>query len=129
MERLPNGVLEELLSYRDSVLHMSDAVNNGSDHEVNIMDDRSFIDFLDALNFTGFVEIFDYVEWMQMRGQENGLSENMASEVKSAGIDELRKLLTMHIRIERFSEGHMQKLYEEGFFEAFFDRLGELQTE
>ena len=97
-----------------------------SNDGVNIMDDRTFIGFLDALNYTGFVESFDYLSWAQERNAHTASIKDVAAEVKNADLEELRKLMTMHIRIERFSEGHIQKLYEEGFFHRFFEKLNEL---
>lgn len=128
MEKLPNGTIEEILSFRNRFVQETNAVSFSSGHNTNIMDDRSFIGFLDALNYTGFVENFDYISWMQQRDQVNDMPASMVEEVKNADIEELRKLITMHIRIERFSEGHIQKLYEKGFFTKFFDRLEELNN-
>ena len=128
MERLPDGTIEEILSFRNRFVQDTNAISSSSEYNTNIMEDRSFIGFLDALNYTGFVENFDYVSWMQQRDQVNDMPENMVEEVKNADMEELRKLITMHIRIERFSEGHLQKLYEKGFFTGFFDRLEELNN-
>ena len=126
MEILSNGVLEELLSYRDTVLNVAEKANLNSNDVMNVMDDRTFIGFLDALNYTGFVESFDYLSWAQERNAHTASIKDVAAEVKNADLEELRKLMTMHIRIERFSEGHIQKLYEEGFFHRFFEKLNEL---
>lgn len=128
MERLSDGAIEEILSFRNRLIQETNAISFSSEHNTNIMEDRSFISFLDALNYTGFVENFDYVSWMQQRDQVNDMPGNMTEEVKNADMEELRKLITMHIRIERFSEGHIQKLYEKGFFTGFFDRLEELNN-
>ncbi len=129
MEQLPNGTIEEILSFRNRFVQETETVNLSSERNTNIMDDRSFIDFLDALNYTGFVENFDYIAWTQQRSQMNAMPKNSMEEVKNMDMDELRKLITMHIRVERFGEGHMQKLYEEGFFNEFFDRLEALNDD
>ncbi len=129
MERLPDGTIEEILSFRNRFAQEARVVSLSSERDTNIMDDRSFIGFLDALNYTGFVENFDYTAWMQERKQMRGLLENSVKELKNADMAELRKLIAMHIRIERFSEGHLQKLYEEGFFDEFFSRLEELNVD
>lgn len=127
MEKLSDGVLEELLSYRDAVLNVTKSADLNSNDGANIMDDRTFIGFLDALNYTGFVESFDYLSWSQERNAQIASIKEVAAEVKNADLEELRKLVTMHIRIERFSEGHIQKLYEEGFFHRLFEKLDELK--
>lgn len=127
MEKLSDGVLEELLSYRDAVLNVTKSADLNSNDGANIMDDRTFIGFLDALNYTGFVESFDYLSWSQERNAHIASIKEVAAEVKKADLEELRKLVTMHIRIERFSEGHIQKLYEEGFFHRLFEKLDELK--
>lgn len=123
MERLPNGAIEEILAFRDQLEQKTENVSRSVEHDTNVMEDRSFIAFLDALNYTGFVETFDYIAWAEQRGRKNDMPENSAEEVKNMDLEELRKLITMHLRTERFAEGHMQKLFEEGFFNEFFNRL------
>ena len=78
---------------------------------------------MDALNYTGFVESFDYISWVKERNKAADSVEGAVAEVDETDLEELRKLVTMHIRIERFSERHIQKLYEADFFNRFFDRL------
>lgn len=126
MERLPDGTIEEILLFRERLEQETGEARLLAERDRNIMDDRSFVEFLDALNYTGFVEPFDYMAWAGQRSQTNGMQES-SEEVRSMDLEELRKLLTMHLRIERFSEGHMQKLFEEGFFQKFFNRLEELK--
>lgn len=123
MERLSDGAIEEILAFRDQVEQKTENVSLSVEHDTNIMEDRSFIAFLDALNYTGFVETFDYTAWAGQRSQKKDMLENSAEELKNMDLEELRKLITMHLRIERFVEGHMQKLFKEGFFHAFFSRL------
>lgn len=123
MERLSDGAIEEILAFRDQVEQKTENVSRSVEHDTNIMEDRSFIAFLDALNYTGFVETFDYTAWAGQRSQKKDMLENSAEELKNMDLEELRKLITMHLRIERFVEGHMQKLFKEGFFHAFFSRL------
>lgn len=128
MEKLPDGAIEEILSFRNRFEQRAKTVSLSSEQNPSIMEDRSFLNFLDALNYTGFVENFDYIAWERQRSQANNMSENPIEEVENMDIEELRKLLTMHIRVERFAEGHMQKLYEEGFFNKFFGRLEDLKN-
>lgn len=123
MERLSDGAIEEILAFRDQVEQKTENVSRSVEHDTNIMEDRSFIAFLDALNYTGFVETFDYTAWAGQRSQKKDMLENSAEELKNMDLEELRKLITIHLRIERFVEGHMQKLFKEGFFHAFFSRL------
>ena len=56
MEKLPDGTIEEILSFRNRFEQKMGAVRLSSERDMNIMEDRLFIDFLDALNYTGFVE-------------------------------------------------------------------------
>ena len=129
MEKLPDGTIEEILSFRNRFEQKMGAVRLSSERDMNIMEDRLFIDFLDALNYTGFVENFDYITWERQRSQVNSVLENIVEQVKNMDMEELRKLMTMHIRMERFSEGYMQKLYEDGFFDEFFNGLEELNDD
>lgn len=126
MKRLSEGTIEEILAFRDRLEQETGREGFSAKQNTNVMDDRSFIEFLDALNYTGFVEGFDYTAWAEQRRQTDAVSENSAEELKGMDVEELRRLITMHLRIERFSEGHMQKLFEEGFFREFFNRLEEL---
>lgn len=126
MEKLSNDALEEILSFQEEILDKNRLAISPNE-SMNVIEDRTFLSFLDALNYTGFVESFDYISWAKERNKATDSVEDAAAEVDEADLEELRKLMTMHIRIERFSEGHIQKLYEAGFFNSFFDRLNKLK--
>lgn len=126
MEKLSNDALEEILSFQEEILDKNRLAISPNE-SMNVIEDRTFLSFLDALNYTGFVESFDYISWAKERNKATDSVEDAAAEVDEADLEELRKLMTMHIRIERFSEGHIQKLYEAGFFNRFFDRLNKLK--
>lgn len=131
MEKLSDQDFEEILSYRTILeqgagrlqAKQGDMENPAQE---NIMDNRDFIGFLDALNYTGFVENFDYISWAEKRNSLRSV-KSMVDEVGQMDLDELRKLMTYHIRVERFSEGHLQQLYDSGFFDRFFDKLESLK--
>lgn len=45
-----------------------------------------------------------------------------------ASLDELRRLLTLHVRADRFSEGHFAAMITSGHIAAILRRLGELAS-
>lgn len=49
--------------------------------------------------------------------------------VRSATLDEVRKLLTLHVRQDRFVEGRLRDMIANGFIAALLRRLGELARE
>lgn len=131
MEKLSDQDFEEILSYRTILEQPAGRLqakqgNMENSVQENIMDNREFIGFLDALNYTGFVENFDYISWAEKRNSLRSV-KSMVDEVGQMDLDELRKLMTYHIRVERFSEGHLQQLYDSGFFDSFFDKLESLK--
>ena len=75
---------------------------------------------LGAMEMSGFIEIFDWMAWVESIGADN---LNSTSYLKTADLETLRKLMSAHIRLERFSAGHIQKLFRSGYMQAFFEGL------
>jgi hypothetical protein len=52
----------------------------------------------------GVIASFDWSEWMSARGTRLYESE---AELRSASLEDCRRLLTAHVRADRFAEGHL----------------------
>ncbi|MES2002880.1 MAG: DUF6508 domain-containing protein [Bacteroidota bacterium] len=76
-------------------------------------------DFTNALDQHGFTQVFDWNEWAA------GLLANINDPVllASADFDTLCKIVTAHIRTDRFVRGHLQNLISTGYFILFLNRL------
>lgn len=47
----------------------------------------------------------------------------------SAGLDTLRRLVTVHVRTNRFVEGHLEQLVTSGYLARLVERLGQIVRE
>src|SRR5438876_7945397 len=61
--------------------------------------------FIEALYAEGFVVPFDWGSWQDAAWRY----VNQPDLLKDADLDALRKLLTLHVRKDRFVEGHLPK--------------------
>jgi hypothetical protein len=80
---------------------------------------QEVLDFLRALAGNGFVVPFDWPAWA---------SEGMAIQEDPARLAEadlwtVVRLCTLHVRADRFSEGHLAEALERGWFLALLGRL------
>lgn len=72
----------------------------------------------------GLVAPFDWSSW---QGEAERLIENPAA-LERADLDTLQKLLTLHIRKDRFCEGHLEAMRECGHLVAILRRIGEIAS-
>jgi hypothetical protein len=71
----------------------------------------------------GFVIEFDWRAW-----QEEALRHCEQPELlRGADLQLLRRLITFHVRAERFNEGHLPSLVESGYMAELLRRLRELR--
>jgi hypothetical protein len=82
---------------------------------------RNHLDFIKALSTNGFIQPFDWMNWWE--GEQ--LVNNPAL-LKKASQQTLRKLLTAHVRADRFSEGHLAAMFEAGHIVMILKRLAEI---
>lgn len=78
--------------------------------------------FHHVLHDRGFVRPFDWVAWK--REAERLVDDPDA--LARAGLDTICKLLTAHVRQERFCEGHLLSMYKCGHLAAVLRRLAAL---
>lgn len=81
--------------------------------------------FMRALYDNGWIISFDWGEWQNEAAK---LVESPAG-LESADIETVRKLLTTHVRKERFCEGHLSAMHSCGHLVAILRRLKILRNE
>jgi len=82
-------------------------------------------DFISTLNESGLIRPFDWGSWQN----EATRYFNDPAQLDSADIDTLSKLLTLHVRKERFCEGHLKHMLESGHIVEIFKRLRTIKDE
>lgn len=80
--------------------------------------------FIQALYSNGWVTLaFDWPEWME---SARGFVES-PEKIETADAKTIQKLFTTHIRLDRFCEGHLAEMFENGHFVALLRRLRKLR--
>lgn len=87
--------------------------------------DAETLAFIRACGQNGIIEVFDWPEWQP---EAIRLYEDPAL-LAIADLTTLRRLLTLHIRKDRFSEGHLATMIEEGHILAILRRLAEIRRD
>jgi len=82
-------------------------------------------EFVETLYEEGFIICFDWIKW-QDEAEQLFLDPNA---LKTAGVETLQKLLTTHIRKDRFCEGHLAGMLSEHHITAILRRLSEIRDE
>lgn len=82
-------------------------------------------EFVRALYRQGLVIAFDWRSWKEEAKQYQINSAALAT----ADLLTIRKLLTLHVRTDRFAEGHLEKVYEKGNLTAILQRLKQIRDE
>jgi hypothetical protein len=77
------------------------------------------LNFLGALGFAGFIQPYDWMSWQE----EASRYVSEPDLLKDADLDTLRKLITLHVRRDRFVEGHLSEMIENGHIRAILYRL------
>ena len=65
----------------------------------------------------------DWVQWQDVAVEYVGLQE----KIDSADVLTLKKLFTTHVRKDRFCEGHLATMFENGHIVALLRRLKEIR--
>lgn len=81
-------------------------------------------EFQQALYDNGWIKPFDWGEW-----QETARAHvEDPAKVESADAETIQKLFTTHVRKERFCEGHLAAMFENGHIVGLLRRLRELSA-
>ena len=75
--------------------------------------------FIRACGANGWIEVFPWPEW----ADEARRLHDDADRLANADVGTIRKLLTLHIRNDRFNEGHLAAMVEDGHLAAVVRRL------
>ena len=77
--------------------------------------------FVRALSSQEIMVVFDWTRWRAEVSDPTALGQ--------ADLLALRKLLTFHVRADRFSEGHLISVFEKGHITAILRRLAEIRRQ
>jgi len=81
--------------------------------------------FVSELYNIDFLIQFDWPDW-----QDEALRfYNDSNLIEQADITTIRKLLTLHVRKDRFVEGHLIGMFEDGHIQNILHRLKSISTE
>ena len=81
--------------------------------------------FIEALYEQNLVYSFDWTSWQE---EAHRLMDNPQA-LETADLLILRKLLTTHVRADRFNEGHLASVLENGHITAILSRLKTIREE
>jgi hypothetical protein len=81
--------------------------------------------FIRTLYDCGWIRLFDWGSWQNEAIRYFGDS----SQLDSADLNTLSKLLTLHVRKERFCEGNLFAMIENGYIVAILKRLRTIREE
>ncbi|RBL90522.1 DUF6508 domain-containing protein [Chitinophaga flava] len=84
------------------------------------------IQLITLLDEIKFLEVFDYNIWAKEVGWDYVMSP---ATLDNSDTETLRKLMTTHVRTNRFVEGHWDQLLLTGYISRFLARLQELYNE
>ncbi|MDG6251257.1 DUF6508 domain-containing protein [Methanocalculus sp.] len=83
---------------------------------------RSVDEFVQALYKHKFIVMFDWGCWQDEAIEYYNDPERMAN----ADLPTLRRILTLHVRKERFCAGHLEEMFESGHIVAVLRRLQDI---
>ena len=86
---------------------------------------REVDELIDALYECGFIQPFDWPAWQPTAEQYLEEPQRLAG----ADLGTLQKLLTIHVRKDRFCEGHFTEMTACGHITAILERLAKLSSE
>lgn len=99
------------------------SVNNGSGTIIPAVLSRRASAFVRACYDNGFVQEFDWPTWQAEAGRLLGDEEAF---FRTADLKTIAKLLTMHIRKDRFVDGHLLCMMESGHIGRILRRLRDI---
>jgi O-acetyl-ADP-ribose deacetylase len=78
-----------------------------------------FLDFIRALSEHGFVVPFDWPAW----AEEGMAIQEDPTRLREADLRTIVRLFTLHVRADRFNEGHLAEAIERGWLLGLLQRL------
>jgi hypothetical protein len=95
----------------------------GSDLVGYLFDDPLLDAFVEALYESGVVYPFDWAGWVTQLSFDAPLNP---TTIERANLGDLRRLLTAHARQDRFSDGHLGEMIENGQIALILRRIAAL---
>lgn len=83
-------------------------------------------EFISRLNQEGFVYGFDWGSWLNEVGEEYVRNKDI---IRSADILTIQKMLTAIVRADRFSDGVIKGMIDDGVIVAILRRLEEIRKQ
>ena len=80
-------------------------------------------EFLSTLNTNKMIIKFDWPDWHDQAVKY----EQEEDALNTASMDDVRKLLTYHVRKDRFSGGHLLSVFTSGHISSILLRLSQLE--
>ncbi len=81
--------------------------------------------FIRTSGENGWLQPFDWMAWVP----EADRYFRAPATLSTAGVETIQKLLTLHIRRDRFYEGHLATMIESGHIAAILRRLAEIRSQ
>jgi len=85
--------------------------------------------FLKELSDTGFMVVFDWSSWIAESEIYKDLERDVEEHILHADLETLRKLVTSYVRGNRFTEGLLVRVIENGKITQILQRLQMLREE
>lgn len=83
------------------------------------------LDFIRACGQGGWLQPFDWNAWLP----EADRYYRAPATLSTAGVETIQKLLTLHVRRDRFVEGHLAVMIEGGHIAAILRRLAQIREQ
>lgn len=115
INKIPEEDYDKILSYQRTFEEFAQTSKNTMD--LQKLEDW-LVDFITELEMLDFLQIVDYHDYMNSNSNS---SDRIFS--KNIDLEELQKNVTAQIRIDRFNEGHLIQLANNGYFNDFFEAL------
>ncbi|WP_242615153.1 DUF6508 domain-containing protein [Paenibacillus solani] len=117
--------MDRLLSYLDYFQDLDSVFG----YEANgyMCQSQEVRNFCTTLDDVGFLQVFNWHEWLAQHEVYKDLDHPIASSIMNADLDTLRKLMTSYIRGDRFNEGLFIEVCRKGHIASILLRLRELR--
>lgn len=129
MKPLSNKDIGKILKLKKIFINKKEFTENAS--SIHVDTGTIAMNLVSTLDSVEFMPVFDYMQWLKSMDHYNS-PQSYISDVnvlKDADLNTIRKIMTANIRIDRFSEGYLEELIENGYINALLERIEELSKE